>query len=333
MKTILLLITICLFTLPISAKKVKFSVDMTGQQVSPNGVHVMGDFQEAAGFAGGNWQPDTTPLSLEIGTMIYSRVVEIPGMTKIEFKYLNGDKSYEAEFVPDESRVGFDFNDNRWFLIDSLANDTTIISSVLFGGNAPAGLKLLRFKVNLQNQTAIDALGIHVAGNFQNWNAAQTKMYSFDGSIYEYIAYVSAGNFEYKFANGNSSGKYEIVPTNCANNSNRTIQISQDSVLPAVCFGECAPCAISDVHDFVLSQKNRLFPNPAKRLSTLEMSETGRKNIRIADNFGRIIQNFVDLDNSLLNIDCSEFAVGIYFLTIENFNLKSTVTLKMIITE
>jgi len=38
------------------AKKVKFQVDMTGQTVSANGVHVAGNFQAAAG-ASGDWKP------------------------------------------------------------------------------------------------------------------------------------------------------------------------------------------------------------------------------------------------------------------------------------
>ena len=35
-------------------KKVKFAVDMSGQIINPLGIHVTGDFQTAAGFAGGN---------------------------------------------------------------------------------------------------------------------------------------------------------------------------------------------------------------------------------------------------------------------------------------
>ena len=44
------------------AKKVKFQVDMTGKTVSPNGVHIAGSFQKAAG-APDDWQPGATALS------------------------------------------------------------------------------------------------------------------------------------------------------------------------------------------------------------------------------------------------------------------------------
>src|SRR6185436_15682419 len=138
------------------AKKVKFAVDMTGQVLNVTGVHIGGDFQTLAGFAGGDWMPGTTPMTQETGdTNIYSIVVDIPAFTKYEYKVINGDQWYEAEFVPLESRVGYNFNDNRWLWVDSLSNDTTFVGALLFSGNAPAGLKLLRVVVDMQNEPSV----------------------------------------------------------------------------------------------------------------------------------------------------------------------------------
>jgi hypothetical protein len=63
-------------------KPVKFSVDMTGQTVSANGIHVAGDFQ--------GWNPGATAMTKVSGN-IYAVTVEVPVSTAaIEYKYVNG---------------------------------------------------------------------------------------------------------------------------------------------------------------------------------------------------------------------------------------------------
>jgi alpha-amylase len=109
MKKYMLFAVIFMISTAVSAKKVRFAVDMTGQTVSTTGVHVAGDFQEEAGFSGGDWQPNTTTMINEPGLEIYSVVVDIPAFTKYEYKFLNGDQWYDVEFVPVESRVGYNF--------------------------------------------------------------------------------------------------------------------------------------------------------------------------------------------------------------------------------
>ncbi len=44
----------------LSAKKVKFAVDMTSYTISPNGIHVMGDYQVTAGIGTLDWDPGST---------------------------------------------------------------------------------------------------------------------------------------------------------------------------------------------------------------------------------------------------------------------------------
>ncbi|MCC6372815.1 MAG: hypothetical protein IT236_17560, partial [Bacteroidia bacterium] len=173
-------ISICavfLFVGTLSAKKVKFSVDMTGQTVSVNGVHVVGDFQALAGL-GPDWDPATAAMAKEGNTNIYSIIVNIPAQRKYEFRFVNGDLSYEAEFVPNESRVGYNFVDNRWLYVDSLANDTTFIGAILYAGNAPSGKTLVRYKLNTNHLGAVPASGFHVAASFQSFDPTKIKLYT-----------------------------------------------------------------------------------------------------------------------------------------------------------
>ena len=64
MKKHLLGLSFVLFVTSVSAKKVKFAVDMTGIVTSTLGIHVVGDFQEAAGYPL-NWDPSATTLTKE----------------------------------------------------------------------------------------------------------------------------------------------------------------------------------------------------------------------------------------------------------------------------
>ena len=80
--------------------------------------------------------------------------------------------------------------------------------------NACVGYDTLRveasditFRVNMRTQIVDTAKGVHVAGNFQGWNASTTEMYDPDGDgIYEVTLGLVSGDtgIEFKYINGNS---------------------------------------------------------------------------------------------------------------------------------
>ncbi|MEY4330964.1 MAG: hypothetical protein RL609_1712 [Bacteroidota bacterium] len=274
MKKYLFAMVLGLLSLSASAKKVRFSVDMADQTISALGVHVMGDFQDEAGFINGDWQPNTVLMTPNADSTIFSIVVEIPAFRKYEYRFINGDQSYETEFIPVPSRVGYDFIDNRWIYIDSLANDTTDIGAIVFGGNAPRGFNLMRFLVQMPTSIAVASEGVHVIGDFQNWDLTQTYMYSFVPDIYEVIAYDTLGNHQYLFVNGESMEGQELGMDSCFVNQLRSIQLQSDSVLLPVCFDQCAqtcanPVGVSNNNDELFGN---IYPNP----STGEFNATWR---------------------------------------------------------
>lgn len=319
MKRRVLIIVAFLLTVTVSAKKVKFEVDMTDQTVSGYGVHVSGDFQDEAGYPGGDWQPGTTELINEPGTQIYSVVVDIPAFAKYEYKFLNGDQWYDSEFVPWESRVGYNFNDNRWIFIDSIANDTSTTMPILFGGNAPAGLKLLRFKVDMQKELSINPEGVHVAGSFQDWNPLVCRLYDFDTTIFEYMAYVEQGYFEYKYYNGNLFSSAENVPQECAVNNNRYVNIVNDTILDAVCFSECSACVITQISKEPLCEKISVYPNPTSSVISMKFSDKSTiYKILITDMKGQIIREFISFNTKGVIIELPELKKGVYLIISKN---------------
>ncbi|MDI9340118.1 MAG: T9SS type A sorting domain-containing protein [Sediminibacterium sp.] len=269
MKKVIALALAGLFSVSLHAKKVKFAVDLTGATISPNGVHIIGDFQTIAGF-GTNWDPGTTTLTQEGTSSIYSIIVTIPAFQKYEYKFVNGNQTYEAEFVPDESRVDGVSNDNRWLYVDSLANDTTFVGAIVFGANAPSGKTLIRYKVDMTNAGTIPSQGVHVGTGYQNpaFNPATIRMCNLLGdNVYQIINYVnSTGLVTFQFYKGNTAGAAETVPGSCAVNGRRQINLTKDSVLTAYCFSGCVACSQVGIKETLANVLGvNTYPNPADK--------------------------------------------------------------------
>lgn len=328
MKKFLPGIIILFFSLSLSAKKVKFAVDMTGQAISPLGVHIVGDFQEAAGFSL-NWDPSVTSLTQEGATDIYSIIVNIPAFQKYEYRFINGDQTYESEFVPDESRVGYNFNDNRWMYLDSLKNDTTFVGAILFGGNAPTGLNLVRFKVDMNNAMPVASEGIHFMDNMGTANPTGMKLYTFGGGIYEIIHYYASNSYSYKFYNGAVA---ETIPVTCSVFGNRDLTIAQDTVMEAVCFSSCSSCiaaSIKEINNSVSSFK--LFPNPAKnKLTIASFLNDDIESISIYNLSGEQVKLITDLKQDIYTITDLSLAEGMYIVRVTNSSQQQQ-NLKLII--
>ncbi len=107
---------------------------MKGTAVDSNGVHVVSTFQAYLG-ASSNFNLTATKLNKETAdTNIYSLVVDIPAFQEYEYKFVNGNKSYQIEYVPYDARVLYHNIDNRWFWLDSTKNDTTNLGAVYYEG-------------------------------------------------------------------------------------------------------------------------------------------------------------------------------------------------------
>ncbi len=229
---------------------VTFQVDMSGQTVSPNGVHVAGNFQAAAGFPS-DWTPGATSLTNSAGS-IYEVTVNIPSGT-YEYKFINDNDWPGVEAVPAAAQVDLgQGNDNRWMMISS---DTTL-PAYMFGGAAPAGMKGLTMVVDLSQQSSVSD-SVSVAGSFQSpnqWTPGVDIMADLKGdSVFRYTAFFMPNTtYEWKFLNGPAWGSDESVPGGCAMNGNRFASIANDSIYGPVCFGQCASCFIPDTFNITI---------------------------------------------------------------------------------
>lgn len=117
--------------------------------------------------------------------------------------------------------------------------------------NMTAQTVSVTFQVDMRG-LAIAPNGIHVAGDFQqvagfpsNWNPGSSPMQDLDNdSIYSIQVNIPAGNYSYKFINGNQWPQAENPPSLCSftNNNNRAVQVNNlDLILPPVPFNACNP--------------------------------------------------------------------------------------------
>lgn len=97
---------------------IKLSVNMTGQTISPNGVHVMGNFQEAAGFAQ-NWDATSTLLEDVNGDNTYDINLMLPS-GDYEYLFVNGNEVSAAEALSlDCSIAGSNGTNNRSLVVST----------------------------------------------------------------------------------------------------------------------------------------------------------------------------------------------------------------------
>lgn len=240
MKKIVLLFSALLAVISFSyAKKVSFVVDMTGQTISSNGVHVAGKFQ--------GWDPAATPL-VSLGNNLYGVVVDINAGQLVEYKFINNNSwASGIENVPALCQLGTGnsgngtTNDNRWIYIDSTKNDTTLILNK-FSAEAPTGMYAVRFVVDLAKASSVASDGVFISGSLNSWTKSKMSNLNNANKLYEYIAILPAGAIQYKFRNGDGGWESDFTGTSCNDGGNRGYTVAASAALNKVCFNSCTAC-------------------------------------------------------------------------------------------
>jgi len=105
---------------------VTFFVDMSNETVSPDGVHLVGDFQ--------GWDPVVSPLT-DQGNGIYSISQVTAGGTYQTYKFINGNTFDGSEIVPAECGVDDGFGGYKRFFDVPMTN--TVLDVVCFSQCGP----------------------------------------------------------------------------------------------------------------------------------------------------------------------------------------------------
>ncbi len=214
-------------------------VNMSNEVVSPQGVHVAGNFQ--------GWNPNSTVMT-DLGGGVYEILYEVPANQIAEFRFINGSEFANSEIVPAECGVDNGFGEfNRTLAI---GNENIVFGPVCFGeceNCTPSVPTLVVFQVDMNNETVAPE-GVFVSGSFNNWSATATQMADNGDGVYQAVAFIDSGSeISYKFVNGTS---YESINGDCvqddgSGNFNRFASVGTDAVTTAlVCFGSCSECVV-----------------------------------------------------------------------------------------
>jgi hypothetical protein len=227
---------------------VTLQVDMNQQTVSPDGVHVAGSFQ--------GWDPTATPLNdLDMDGIWEVTLDLVSGMH--EYKFINGMSWDFVEDVPPACQVEVAGNDNRFIVIAE--EETELSSLVCYESCAACGMTTVRMRVDMNIEDAISPAGVHIAGNFQGWDASATALSDAneDGVWEAMISFVADsiadGQLIYKFINGNawSNPNEDLAGADCAGEDGNRVHPFTDlnmvlfgdsATNAAPCFNSCGTC-------------------------------------------------------------------------------------------
>lgn len=256
-------------------QSVTFQVNMATQTVSPNGVHLAGNFQ--------GWNPSATPMTDLDADGIYTVTLQINGFSNLQYKFVNGNAWGSDESVPSACATG----GNRTYTTGASAE---VIPVVCYGSceNCPNNLVPVTFKVNMAGQS-VSANGVHVAGNFQGWNPGSTGLSDLNSDgIYEVTVNVFPNTtLEYKFVNGNNWGSDESVPGACATSGNRTLVVGTAPIVSEpVCFAACINCIYNTIVFRVDMNQQTVSPNGVHIAGNFQGWNPGTSSMTDADNDG-----------------------------------------------
>lgn len=228
-----------------------FRVDMSNEEISENGVHVAGTFQNEAGFPS-DWDPGTTELSDSDGDLIYELTVEVPPGTYL-YKYINGSSWLEQ---PEDPPADCSINDgggnyNRQVVV----GDEGISLPVVIFNSCNANI---RFSVNMAGQE-VSPEGVFVSGDFleaagyaENWAEPGLELIDLNGNgVFELRVEVPEGAYSFLYANGTDQ---EDFTGSCLNDSGYRTNSAGIGIpdMPTLCYETCDVCDPNISEDYTL---------------------------------------------------------------------------------
>ena len=244
---------------------VTFNVDMSGEAVSPNGVHIAGSFQ--------GWDPAATELTDPKADGIYSVTVQIPEGTVAQFKLINGDTWDGAETVPEECGIGDGYGGfNRAVAVPG----ESATFDYIFGDCLLGDMVDVTFLAGMSGEV-VSPSGVHIAGSFQGWDPAATELTDPDADgVYSVTAQIPEGTVVlYKYINGSDWGGVETVPSDCGVDDgqggyNRVIIVPAGGAAIGYGFGACDPTSRMAIRSALQEEPD--WP-------TMDMSQEGHPHI------------------------------------------------------
>lgn len=203
-----------------------------GEDISPDGVHAAGDFQDPYGNDN-DWIANATPLQDWNNDKIWETTVQVGNMTSIVYKYINGN---DWAF-PNESISGTCGNNGDGNRLGEITESDMTLPVYCWNSCDPCTQPVaVTFQVNMTNACIDIPTSVNLMGTATDW-ASGVAMSDGDGdNIWTLTLNLAPGNYLYKFKI--LDGAWEGF------GGDRTLTVVADTPqeLPAVCWGSADPC-------------------------------------------------------------------------------------------
>lgn len=301
---------------------VTYSVDMANEVVDPAGVYMIN-----FGFPPANAVPMTN-TSGSIWSVTLSNT--LVGNTSY-YLFINGDAATgTGESGLDCTSVFPGYNAPFRTVVPSSA--TTTLPTDCFNVCGPCAVVVPAITLVCDMQAFVDgggtvsANGIHVAGDFQSeagfpsdWDPTSAAMTNITGTEKWTITLnIPAGNYAYKFVNGNAWGDNENVTGDCGTGAdgNRALTVAGDATIE-FCYNYCVTCDMVGTTDPAFNAAIHMMPNPANDKVTVsyQFDENVDLNVRLMNQLGQEISaQQVSGQSGNLQLDLNTIPNGVYMV-------------------
>ena len=285
---------------------VTLKVDMSGQTIDAEGVHVVGSIN--------SWNTLATPLTQEGETNIYSATIQL-NTGWHEYKFLNGNAWGKEESAGYPCAPS---NGNRFLYINDSGTDVVLESVPFNGCNAEGTGFSLTLNVDMASET-VSENGVKIAGWFNGWNGDNFITPDIDGSIYSATLRLPSPSdypivFEYKYVNGS---EWETPSANCPTviETNRVHALSSSGQSVDNVFNACNS-TLSTRDSFLTDIK--IFQDKNQELIIRSFNNHENLNIQMFDMLGKKVlsKNLLRLTDNDSSINLKSIDSGLFILKI-----------------
>lgn len=255
---------------------IRLRIDMSVESaVSPNGVHVAGNFQ--------GWDPGASPMADADGDGVWESWVSfypdslLNTSGEVEspiFKFINGNSWSNPNEALSGEACADDFGNRVLELTDEnmvLVGDESSMAAPCFNScGTCVSPTQVTFRVDMTTQETVSVNGVHIAGSFQGWTPSANPLSDDDDDgIWEATFGIAPGDIQFKFVNGNDwSGNgdgnvdNELIVGDCAaeGSDNRALTVGSENIVYEVCYNSCEAGCVEN-------------PDPADVTFRVEMTE------------------------------------------------------------
>ncbi|MEY4329783.1 MAG: hypothetical protein RL609_531 [Bacteroidota bacterium] len=192
------------------------------------------------------WCGNCNPLTDDNADNIWETTIALNPAT-YEFKYSFDAWAGQENLLPGSSCTVTNFGFTNRSLVVS---QDSVLDIVCFGSctscqNTPATY-MVTFQVNMNQESGFTTPELN--GTFNNWCGNCAQMSDGNGdNIWDITVELQEGNYEFKYSHDNWAGSENLTPGDLCTYTNgqftnRYITISNDTIIPVVCYGSCSDC-------------------------------------------------------------------------------------------